>query len=194
MEEIRAEALEYYNNSSTQVKDLAIKFFNHMDSDGDSTISVAEFAAFIKGNGFLSRRLPNDQDLFASMDRNGNGNLDFNEFITFFFVAFASCNCDGCGIKLKGQRHLTCTTCFPGGGHTFDLCSTCFSSRNFAHQHTEFVSFETLMFESVAPVHQDSSDEDDKSQSSEEPEAYEALNAVTAEVVNQAASSVCGIM
>uniref|UniRef100_A0A7N0U9T6 EF-hand domain-containing protein n=1 Tax=Kalanchoe fedtschenkoi TaxID=63787 RepID=A0A7N0U9T6_KALFE len=168
MEEFRAEALEYYNNSSTQVKDLAIKFFNYLDSDDDSTIRVAEFAAFIRGNRFLSRMLINDQELFASMDRNGNGNLDFNEFITFFFMVFATCECDGCGKKLKGQQHLTCTTCFAQGSETFDLCSTCFSSRNYAHQHTEFQSFETLMFQSIAQVHQDSSDKGDKSQSTKE--------------------------
>ncbi|KAL9689748.1 hypothetical protein QQ045_010137 [Rhodiola kirilowii] len=158
-EEYRSEALEFYNKSSNEVKAQAKNFFNLMDSDGDSTIDVEEFAACVKGIKFIT----NEGYLFEGLDRNGDGSLDFNEFITFFYAIFSACVCDGCGKRFMGQDQLTCGTCFATASDTFDLCSECFSSKNFAHQHNNFLDFKALVFGSIASqvVDKESSDEDD---------------------------------
>ncbi|KAL9691194.1 hypothetical protein QQ045_011613 [Rhodiola kirilowii] len=149
MDHLRSEALDFYSKSSKEVKALATKFFNHLDSDGDSSINCAEFFTFIRRNKLLSR-LSITFEVFEAMDRDGNDKLDFNEFITFFYVIFGTCVCDGCGVKLLGQRHMTCGTCFATKGDTFDLCAACLlSSKRFKHQHADFLDFKLLMLESV---------------------------------------------
>ncbi|CAM8904417.1 unnamed protein product [Rhodiola kirilowii] len=148
-DDIRSEALAFYNKSSNEVKALAKKFFNHLDSDGDSSINCAEFFTFIRRNKLLSR-LSITFEFFQGLDRDGNDKLDFKEFITFFYVIFGNYVCDGCGVRLLGQRHMTCNTCFASKGDTFDLCAACLlSSKRFKHQHDDFLDFKLMILESI---------------------------------------------
>ncbi|KAL9691530.1 hypothetical protein QQ045_011954 [Rhodiola kirilowii] len=100
MDEVRREALEFYNKSSNEVQALALEIFNLMDSDGDSTIDVDEFTACVKGIKFITK---NEKDSFKFLDRNGDGSLDFNEFITFFYAVFAAYSCDGCSSQVDKE-------------------------------------------------------------------------------------------
>ena len=61
--------------------------FRFLDQDGSGAVDVAEFRAGVE---LLNSRLPPEQamsdvdQLFATIDANGNGIIEFDEFAAFF--------------------------------------------------------------------------------------------------------------
>ncbi|KAK6914168.1 EF-hand domain [Dillenia turbinata] len=82
MEEIfRETAMAYCNGGSEEQKQDTKKFFNFLDKDGDGILSMQE----------LIDALNCDNEVFMKFDRDNNGTLDFQEFITLNYAAAVNC-------------------------------------------------------------------------------------------------------
>ncbi|KAH7521990.1 uncharacterized protein LOC107435394 [Ziziphus jujuba] len=135
MEEIREAAIAYYNNLSHDLKCKAYNMFLAMDSNGDDKISMDEY---MQNFSQLGLKLNANPRFFMELDRNGDGILDFEEFLSLYYLIrsgrFVFCDGHGCGAFLKGL-YFTCSDCFSISQNTFDLCSSCFNTRNYYHHH-----------------------------------------------------------
>ncbi|TQE00203.1 hypothetical protein C1H46_014215 [Malus baccata] len=81
MQQIRETALACYDGFSEDRKDKAYAIFETMDSDGDGTVSLYEYEEFFGSS---------DRNSFQQLDANGDGKLDFEEFITLFYIILTS--------------------------------------------------------------------------------------------------------
>ncbi|PQM40899.1 uncharacterized protein Pyn_30172 [Prunus yedoensis var. nudiflora] len=141
MEELHQAALAYYNNGSQNLQLLAANFFRSMDRNGDGRVSKSEFITFLQQNGYGWI----NHSFFNNLDRNRDGGLDFKEVLTFYYIIKTrNLWCDGCGVCLKGL-YFTCVECFDRAANTYDLCSRCYSSRRFRHNHTCFLDNHMLL-------------------------------------------------
>ncbi|VVA27016.1 PREDICTED: Calcium-binding EF-hand [Prunus dulcis] len=141
MEELHQAALAYYNNGSQNLQLLAANFFRSMDGNGDGRVSKSEFITFLQQNGYGWI----NPSFFNNLDRNHDGGLDFEEVLTFYYIIKTrNLWCDGCGVCLKGL-YFTCVECFDRAANTYDLCSRCYSSRRFRHNHTCFLDNHMLL-------------------------------------------------
>lgn len=139
-----AEALDYYNKCP-KIKAQALRFFNSMDRNGDGTISKKEFSCFVKRSKFLSKWIEHDT-MFSDLDQDNNGQLDYDEFITFVHKVFTFSVCDVCGQAFdQGKPRLTCAKCFSKGRRPFDLCTSCHSEKKYKHKHKDFQDFGELV-------------------------------------------------
>ncbi|PIA49598.1 hypothetical protein AQUCO_01300408v1 [Aquilegia coerulea] len=137
MDEIREVALAYYANSSDDTKEVAKNFFNSMDIDGDGKISMNEFEEYVKKKW---RRFK--PELFAELDKDGDGFLDFEEVIVFYYMAkMRNSFCDGCCGEYLKNLYFTCVHCFQkkSSNQTYDLCLTCYQTKQFTHEHKVFL-------------------------------------------------------
>ncbi|EXC04079.1 hypothetical protein L484_011271 [Morus notabilis] len=135
MEELRLAARAYYNNSSSDLQNLAINFFRSMDANRDGWVSFQEFTRFLRHNGYNWVN-PN---MFSQLDTNNDGGLGFWEVLTFYYIIKTRAVwCRACGAQLHGL-HFTCVACFDGGQNTFDLCARCYGGRQFRHHHRVFL-------------------------------------------------------
>lgn len=142
MEEIREAALAYYDNGSEELKQLARDFFHCLDEDRDGTVDLREFIN-IFGEG--SNRLMNSRNFFQALDHDGNGYLDFFEVLSLYYIFKSGRTvCDGCRSFLKGL-FFTCLDCHESSDITFDLCSACYRSKKFNHQHATFLDNYALL-------------------------------------------------
>lgn len=134
MEELHMAASAYYNNASTEFKQVAREFFESMDTNQDDTVSIDEFVEFFKDYDNM------DRNFFAALDRNGDGNLQFREALTVFYILIARrLLCDNCGKMILGL-HFTCVQCFDRvNEQSYDLCVTCYSKGGFQHPHANFL-------------------------------------------------------
>lgn len=73
--------LQYYTTkiASEEVRNLAKKTFKSIDTDGNGRISRKEFENFLRQNGE-----DYESDELRELDRNGDGALDFFEFLTMY--------------------------------------------------------------------------------------------------------------
>ena len=70
--------------SSTGELDEYIKMFEKLDTGHDGTISIPEMKRGLKSLGTLNFDVKSDDDwdeLLDKMDTNGDGQIDFNEFL-----------------------------------------------------------------------------------------------------------------
>ncbi|KAL5722288.1 hypothetical protein ACHQM5_005826 [Ranunculus cassubicifolius] len=82
--------------------------------------------------------------VFAELDCNGDGFLDFEESIVFFYIGhFRLFWCDNCGEYLKSV-YFTCSDCFITE-NCYDLCVTCFGSKKFKHEHQDFIDNHAML-------------------------------------------------
>ncbi|KAF9667290.1 hypothetical protein SADUNF_Sadunf15G0007200 [Salix dunnii] len=79
MEEMHQTSFTYYENLSSQNKQLVSDFFNSMDVDGDGR-NISEYTKLLEKKGYASWFT--DHNLFQSLDKDGDGSLDFNEILT----------------------------------------------------------------------------------------------------------------
>ncbi|PON94860.1 Parvalbumin [Trema orientale] len=141
MEELGLAAKAYFNNSSRDHQHLATNFFRSMDTNGDERVSDSEFTRFLQQNGYHWV----NSDMFAQLDANGDGSLDFWEVLTFYYIVKTRAVwCDGCGVQLHAL-YFTCVACFDDGSNTYDLCAQCYSGRNFRHSHEHFLDSYVLL-------------------------------------------------
>ncbi|XP_024196845.2 uncharacterized protein LOC112200070 [Rosa chinensis] len=150
MEEIRKAALAYYNNLPKDLQKLASAKFKEIDSSGDGTISIEEFKKSM-GSSFHNNSVIMERS-FKELDNNGDRKLDFNEYITLYYLVESGrvlIYCAGNGCKaapfLKGL-YFTCVDCFHHNKNgTFDLCTSCYHNADFVHEHTNFVDNHVLL-------------------------------------------------
>lgn len=144
MDELHEAAIAYYNNGSTEQQNLAWQFFRAMDGDGNGRVSLQEYTNFLRQTAGLAWVCP---EMFQELDRNGDGQLDFWEVLTLYYVARTrTVSCRTCLRPLNGL-HFTCVTCFesPCGGDTFDLCVKCYMLRTYSHPHGLFLDSYVLL-------------------------------------------------
>lgn len=144
MDELHEVATAYYNNGSMEQQNLVWQFFRAMDVDGNGRVSLQEYTEFLRRTAGLAWVHP---DMFRELDRNGDGQLDFWEVLTLYYVARTrTISCRSCLRPLNGL-YFTCVTCFdsPCGGGTFDLCVKCYMRRTYCHPHCMFLDSYVLL-------------------------------------------------
>jgi hypothetical protein len=143
MKEIRDAALAYYHNLSEEQKLNVYAFFQKMDTDGDGAITFKEFEQiFARSGGYHINRI------FQDVDKNGDGSLDFEESVTLYYslVNQRTVACDGCNASFLKGLYFTCVDCFHHNQTTtFDLCTSCYGSRNYFHHHSNFLDNYALL-------------------------------------------------
>ncbi|POO02138.1 Parvalbumin [Trema orientale] len=148
MEEIRETALAYYANLSDKRKKKAKSLFNKMDSNGDGRVTLSEYENNFKKLG-LSCDIPRNSSLFKEifqekkmsffkeLDKDEDGTLDFEDFITLYYLLRTGrllfCSGHECQVFLKGL-FFSCPKCFKKPKKTITLCSTCFSEKKYSHK------------------------------------------------------------
>ena len=53
-----------------------------MDANRDDRVSLAEFASFLQQKGYGEI----EHNMFRQLDANGDGELDFDEVLTFYYI------------------------------------------------------------------------------------------------------------
>ncbi|KAL9669810.1 hypothetical protein QQ045_007359 [Rhodiola kirilowii] len=148
MEEMQKVALAYYENGSPEVRLRVHELFCSMDTNGDRWINMSEFMELLNREGYNNAYV--NSSLFTELDRDRNGVLDFNEFLTLYYVIKTQNGfCYQCWRCLKGL-YFTCVTCFDcPAATTFDLCPDCYRVSNrrpvSQHPHTNFVDSGLLL-------------------------------------------------
>ncbi|XP_041022319.1 uncharacterized protein LOC121263477 isoform X2 [Juglans microcarpa x Juglans regia] len=108
-----------------------------MKLENNKSMSLTDFLDF-----FLQDNYPKSVacSLFKDLDVNGDGSLDFDEFITLFYLYQSKrlLYCRGCETFLKGL-YFTCIKCFDSTNNSYDLCSWCYRKKNIQHDHRDVV-------------------------------------------------------
>ncbi|XXG43830.1 hypothetical protein AAC387_Pa01g3781 [Persea americana] len=139
MEEIRRAGQACYDNMSSREKNEVFQMFTSHDANRDGWISFQEvFNQFAKS-------MPTDKivSLFSMIDTDGNGFLDFSEFVTLYYVIKSRPLCNCCKEIVTGL-YFCCVRCWEMHVHSgvefqpYELCSECYYTKSFRHEHTEF--------------------------------------------------------
>ncbi|XP_035548673.1 uncharacterized protein LOC118349191 [Juglans regia] len=131
MEDIREVAKAYYVNLTKQQQEKAQDDFKKMKLENNNSMSLTDFLDF-----FLQDNYPKTVacSLFKDLDVNGDGSLDFDEFITLFYLYQSKrlLYCRGCETFLNGL-YFTCIKCFDSTSNRYDLCLLCYQKKNIQH-------------------------------------------------------------
>ncbi|KAL9344618.1 hypothetical protein Peur_062293 [Populus x canadensis] len=133
MEEIRRAAEAYYKNLSEEKKRNARFYFNEMDIDGDGRINLDEYVEYLKKDNNTVLTHPS---LFTALDKDGNGSLDFEETIVWYYIMQSgrALFCQSCNTFLA-DVYFSCFQCFclDESPSTYDLCCDCYGGKRFTH-------------------------------------------------------------
>nr|XP_004296537.2 PREDICTED: uncharacterized protein LOC101308274 isoform X1 [Fragaria vesca subsp. vesca] len=155
-DEVRLAALAYYSNLSEELKEMAKTTFDKMDSDRNGRISLEEYRKHLANPGESTQMKSSS---FNVVDKNGDGKLDYWEFITLYYLDKSgrlNCWCNGHGCKngtfLSGL-YFTCVTCFSSSTEPelFYLCWSCYRNRRYTHKHDNFLDNYTFLQMKIAP-------------------------------------------
>ncbi|XP_020536693.2 uncharacterized protein LOC105638483 [Jatropha curcas] len=106
--------------------------FSAMDKTGSGKVSLKEYSEYFKQRGLVELTYP---DLFKALDTNGDGRLDFDEYITVYYLCMNNklIYCGECGVFLSGS-YMSCRQCFNNGsGDPYNICYDCYSRNNIDH-------------------------------------------------------------
>ncbi|KAE9452985.1 hypothetical protein C3L33_15114, partial [Rhododendron williamsianum] len=136
-------AKAHYASLSGSEKQEQRNSFADIDSDGDGLVSRHEYSDYITESKY-------EPDVFDVADRNGDGMLNFDEFITLDFIqnwrGYTSGRpfCGGCDEFIPGM-YFTCSICFDNGNDLFCVCPKCFEDESYAHEHIAFMDNYALL-------------------------------------------------
>ncbi|MCO5579229.1 hypothetical protein L7F22_033083 [Adiantum nelumboides] len=141
---LQSAATLFYDRLPPPVRQQLVQTFRSMDENGDGRISLGELIHWARATAASPSSSSSSSNhpsattscfeaampvIFAFVDADGSGTLDFSECKALFFI---SCNssrtCDGCG-KLMLESAFTCVDCsknLSADSNTFDLCSSCY--------------------------------------------------------------------
>ncbi|XP_057772254.1 uncharacterized protein LOC130991855 isoform X2 [Salvia miltiorrhiza] len=130
MEGMREIARSYYERASEAERDSITQSFAKLDVDGDGRISLAEFKKSV--SSWLRA-----EAVFEKLDGNGDGCLDFDEFLCLHYMEkkVDIARCGGCWDLLVGP-YFSCLLCMGRGADTYDLCCSCYRHAAFEHEHS----------------------------------------------------------
>ncbi|XP_062104994.1 uncharacterized protein LOC133816623 [Humulus lupulus] len=159
MEEIRKTASAYYGNCSEDQKKLVKSLFDKMVSKKDGGVTLSEYENNFEKLG-LSCDIPKKSSLFDEifkekktsffnqLDKNGDGVLDFEEFITLFYLLSSGrllfCKGNGCQVFLD-EVFFSCPKCFKKPKKIITLCPNCYTNNNYSHKHPLVDNYAFLM-------------------------------------------------
>lgn len=83
IEKVPKAASAHYVGVTEAWKQTAQRFFEAMDKDKSGNVSIDEFMALLRHAGFKS---DNHYWLFAELDQDDNGTLNFKELVTCFYI------------------------------------------------------------------------------------------------------------
>ncbi|KDP33329.1 hypothetical protein JCGZ_12878 [Jatropha curcas] len=131
MEKIRLDASAYYRNLATADKQMAINGFNLMDKTGNGKISLRRYSEYFKQRGLVELTYP---EFFKALDSNGDDRLDFDEFITVYYLCMNNklIFCEECMVFLSGS-YMSCLQCFNSGSEPYNVCCACYRKNNIDH-------------------------------------------------------------
>ncbi|KAA8527822.1 hypothetical protein F0562_035309 [Nyssa sinensis] len=143
MEETREAALAIYERGSSVVKQRAWEVFCSIDANRDGRINYYEL-----WDHFAQRGCSNFEKFptfFNELDGNGDGFLDFFEFLALFYMMFnlGIPSCAVCRVYLKSV-YFTCLHCNRHNPNSYDLCPSCYRSGRYFHEHNLFVDNNSL--------------------------------------------------
>ncbi|EYU38471.1 hypothetical protein MIMGU_mgv1a021889mg, partial [Erythranthe guttata] len=130
MEQVHLVAKAYYARATDEEKEKAKNYFRSLDVNRDGKISLAEYRSPV--NPYYA-----SEAVFKCLDKNGDGSLDFEEFLALNFI-HNICGlrwCDACGGSLHGH-YFSCLQCekdYPN--KSCDLCYGCYGAGKFKHHH-----------------------------------------------------------
>ncbi|KAH7415394.1 hypothetical protein KP509_14G040500 [Ceratopteris richardii] len=123
----------YYESQPNAVQMQLCTLFQRLDINGDGRITEAEYKSLLTS-----------PSLFALLDRDGNGELDFEECKCLFFLVKQQTEaCGGCGKLLLEGILYVCVEC-----NAFYLCPTCYGARKNlrpVHPHSNFLLRQSLI-------------------------------------------------
>ena len=142
MEELLKTAQIYYKSSSTDLKELAHKFFKSLDFDGDEKVSLHEFLGFMREEG---HKKMSNRHFFKELDKDGSGTLEFMEVMALYYIIKSGRPfCEGCNTFIPGM-FFTCTECYENIPDSFSLCPDCFNNGQYIHDHKQFLDNYALL-------------------------------------------------
>ncbi|KAH7856904.1 hypothetical protein Vadar_006755 [Vaccinium darrowii] len=105
--------MAHYAHLSMDEKEKVLRSFEEKDANGDGQATLDDYSTFFPSYNKSGRIRVALIDLFQHLDKNDDGTLHFEEFITCSYVLFDSKYrfCDSCGSIVWGV-YFVCVECY----------------------------------------------------------------------------------